>query len=152
MNHARAQEGTTLVEAIIAVGLLAGAVVGLAALSSVAVRQVALANERTMAMVLARQKLEALCREAPALGPSAENAWSVDSPGHVEYLDAHGRPIGARRGVYVRRWAVAPLAADANLLAIQVAVAVCRPRPGAAGCGDAVSQARLAGARSRLAW
>ena len=152
MNHARAQDGTTLVEAIIAIGLLAGAVVGLAALSSVAIRQVAHANERTMAMLLARQKLEALSREAPGLEPSAADAWSVDSPGHVEYLDAHGRPIGARRGVYVRRWAVAPLPADANLLAIQVDVAVCRPRPGTAGCGDAVAHARLAGVRSRLAW
>jgi hypothetical protein len=118
----------------------------------VAIRQVTLANERTMAMLLAYQKIEALCRDAPALAPSAVNAWYVDSPGHVEHLDAYGRPLGARRSVYVRRWAVAPLPADANLLAIQVDVAVCRPRPGAAGCGDAVAHARLAGVRSRLAW
>ena len=56
----RTDRGTTLVEAIIAIGILAGAVVALAGLSSVAMRQAAIARERSVATVLALQKLEAL--------------------------------------------------------------------------------------------
>jgi hypothetical protein len=146
------ERGTTLVEAIIAIGLLAGAVVSMAGLASVAIRTSAIARERSMATLLAVQKMEVLCRDASALAPSAANAWFVDTPGHVEYLDEFGRPLAGARGVYVRRWAVAPLPADANLLAITVVVAVCRTRPGSASCGDPVSHARLASVRSRLAW
>ena len=152
MINMREAAGTTLVEAIIAIGLLAGAVVSMAGLSSLAIRNASIARERSMATLLALQKMEALCRDAAALAPTAPNAWDVDTPGHVEYLDEYGRPLAGRRGVYVRRWAVAPLPADANLLAIDVDVAVCRTRPGSANCGDAVSHARLAGVRSRLAW
>jgi hypothetical protein len=152
MSNVRSERGTTLVEAIVAIGLLAGAVVSMAGLASLAIRNASIARERSMATLLAMQKMETLCRDASALAPSAANAWSVDTPGHVEYLDEFGRPLASARGVYVRRWAVAPLPADANLVAIQVEVAMCRPRPGASGCGDAVSHARLAGVRSRLAW
>lgn len=152
MRNLRFEHGTTLIEAIIAIGLLAGAVVTMAGLASVAIRTSAIARERSMATLLALQKVESLCRDAAALAPSAANAWSVDTPGHVEYLDEHGRPLAGRAGVYVRRWAVAPLPADANLLAIDVDVTVCRPRPGSTQCGDAVSHARLASVRSRLAW
>ena len=152
MRNLRFEHGTTLVEAIIAIGLLAGAVVSMAGLASAAVRNSALARERSMATLLALQKLESLGRDAAALAPSAADAWSVDTPGHVEYLHEYGRPLAGRAGVYVRRWAVAPLPADANLLAIRVDVAVCRPRPGSTHCGDAVSHARLASVRSRLAW
>ena len=152
MINMREASGTTLAEAVIAIGLLAGAVVSMAGLSSLAIRNASIARERSMATLLARQKMEALCRDPAALAPTAANAWSVDTPGHVEYLDEYGRPLGGHAGVYVRRWAVAPLPADANLLAIDVDVAVCRTRPGSSGCGDAVSHARLAGVRSRLAW
>jgi Tfp pilus assembly protein PilV len=152
MSNVRSERGTTLVEAIVAIGLLAGAVVSMAGLASVAIRTSTIARERSMATLLAVQKMEVLCRDASALAPSAANAWSVDTPGQVEYLDQYGRPLAGARGVYVRRWAVAPLPADANLVAIQVDVAMCRARSGASGCGDPVSQARLASVRSRLAW
>jgi hypothetical protein len=152
MINMREASGTTLVEAVIAIGLLAGAVVSMAGLASLAIRNASMARERSMATLLALQKMEALGRDAAALAPTAASAWSVDTPGHVEYLDEYGRPLAGRRGVYVRRWAVAPLPADANLLAIQVDVAVCRTRPGFASCGDTASHARLAGVRSRLAW
>jgi len=151
MSNMRTERGTTLVEAIIGIGILAGAVVALAGLASVATRHSAMARERSVATVLALQKMEALCRDVSSLPASSANAWAADTAGFREYLDAHGN-IVAGRGAYVRRWSVVPLPSDANLLAIQVDVTPCRPRSGVAGCGDARSHARLASVRSRTAW
>jgi type II secretory pathway pseudopilin PulG len=153
MTCMRTDHGTTLVEAVVAIAILAGAVVALAGLSSVATRNSALARERSVATILAFQKMEALCRDVSSAPASPANAWAVDTPGYLEYLDAHGNVVGGRGGgVYVRRWSVTPLPSDANLLAIQVDAAPCRRPPGAAQCGDAVSHARLATVRSRSAW
>ena len=153
MIHLQTERGTTLVEAIIAIGILAGAVVVLAGLSSVAVRTSALARERSIATLLALQKIEDVCLSAATSSPSPANAWAVDTPGHIEYLDQYGNLVAGTAGrVYVRRWSVTPLPSDANLLAIQVAVAPCRTPPGAVRCGDAGARVRLASVRSRVAW
>jgi type II secretory pathway pseudopilin PulG len=149
----RTARGTTLVEAIVAIGILAGTVVALAGLSSVAMRHAAIARERSTATIMALQKLEALCRDVSSIAVSPANAWSVDTPGYLEYLDARGNVTGGGPGgAYVRRWSVAPLPSDASLLAIQVDVAPCRMMPGATRCGDVLSHARLASVRSRVAW
>jgi type II secretory pathway pseudopilin PulG len=153
MSDRRTERGTTLVEAIIAIGILAGGVVALAGLAAVATRNSTLARERSVATILALQKMEALCRDVSSLPASPANAWAVDTPGYVEFLDPHGAAVGARGGgAYVRRWSIAPLPSDANLLAIQVDVAPCRTPPGASQCGDVASHARLASIRSRAAW
>jgi hypothetical protein len=153
MLKLRTEEGTTLVEAIVAIGILAGAVVALAGLASVATRTSAMARERSLATALALQKLEALSWDVSALATSPASAWAADTPGFVEFLDARGNIVGGRGGgAYVRRWSVAPLASDSNLLAIQVLVAACRTPPGAVHCGEATSRARLAVIRSRTAW
>jgi hypothetical protein len=153
MEPVRAEQGTTLVEAVIAIGILTGGVLAMAGLSSLAIRNAAIARERSMATILAAEKMEAVCRHA-ASGPlSPANAWSVDTPGFVEYLDAYGGPVaGPGRDVYVRRWSSAPLPADTNLLAIQVDVAPCRTPSDATRCGDVMAHARLASVRSRAAW
>ena len=153
MTNLTTERGTTLVEALIAIGILAGAVVVLAGLSSVAVRTTALARERSVAALLALEKMEEVCLDAASSPLSPANAWAADTPGHLEYLNSRGGLLAGRRGaVYVRRWSVTPLPSDANLLAIQVAVAPCRTPPGAAVCGDAGARVRLASVRSRAAW
>ena len=153
MAKRRTDDGTTLVEAIVAIGILAGAVVAMAGLASMATRASAMARERSLATVLALQKMENLSRNASSLATSSASAWAADTPGFVEYLDERGNVAGGRGGAaYVRRWSVAPLAADANLLASQIDGAACRTPPGAARCGDAASRARLAGIRPRTAW
>jgi Tfp pilus assembly protein PilV len=150
-NHP--ERGTTLLEAVIAIGILAGAVVSLAGLSSMAIRTSTLARERTLAAVYSLQKLEELCRDVRRLSTSPGDALESDTTGFIEYLDRHGHVVGATGGVvFVRRWSVTAMSADANLLAIQVDVAPCRKAPGANRCGDTTARARLASIRSRLAW
>jgi len=150
-NHP--ERGTTLLEAVIAIGILAGAVVSLAGLSTLAIRTNTLARERTLATVYSLQKLEELCRDARRLSTSPGDALESDTPGFIDYLDRHGAVVGAAAGVvFVRRWSVTEMPADANLLAIQVESAPCRKAPGANRCGDTAAGARLASIRSRLAW
>lgn len=145
--------GATLVEAVIAIGLLAGAVVSLAALASLAVRGHTLARERTMSVVLALQKMESLSREAATLPLSPADSLAHDVPGFVEFLDGRGRAAGAGDGVvFVRRWSVEPLPREAALLAIRVEVAPCRTIAPSASCGDATARARFCTVRSRLVW
>ena len=153
MSNLQSERGTTLVEAVVAVGILAGAVVALAGLASVATRTCAITRERSLATALAVQKMETICRDVSSLAASPPRAWAEDTPGFVEFLDPHGRVVGGRGGAaFVRRWSVAPLLSDANLVAIQVEVAACRTPPGAAHCGEPATRARLASIRSRLAW
>ena len=152
MSTLRSEEGTTLIEAVVAIGILAGAVVALAGLSSVATRNSAAARERSMATTLAYQKMEVLCRDVSAAAASPANAWAVDTPGYVEHLDRHGNLAGGRSSAaYVRRWSITPLPSDGSLLAIQVGVAPCRTVTGSAGRSDVLSHVRLASIRSRAA-
>jgi Tfp pilus assembly protein PilV len=150
--------GSTLIEAVVAIAILATAVVSLAGLVSVAVRTIALTRERTVAAILAAQKLEELFVATRPLSQSPPDAVSHDEAGFVDYLDAAGVVVSggaaARSVVYVRRWAVSPLGADAALTLIHAAVSPCRraaaPRDGE--CGDAAGTVRLATVRSSEPW
>jgi len=146
------ERGSTLVEAVVAIGLLAGAMTVLAGLSHLAVRSTTMARERSVAAILAVQKLEALGRDVRALATSPGNALEADAAGFIEYVDARGRVTAGDAAAFVRRWSVIALAPDAALLAIQVDAAACRAAPGARRCGDVGTRVRLASVRSRLAW
>jgi hypothetical protein len=152
MVRVRAECGTTLAEAVVAIGLLAGAVVLLAGLSHLAVRSATLARERSLAGIWAVQKMEALCRDVRPLSTSPGDALDSDSPGFVEYLDARGNVTAGEGAMFVRRWSVTAMTPAADLLAIQVDAAVCRREPGSGRCADVATRVRLAGVRSRLAW
>lgn len=125
-----AVHGFSLVEVLIASGLLATAVVSLAHLFAVATDANRAAGEITWATVLAAQKLEEL-RAAPFPQPSA--ALSVD------YLDSRGNRLddpGSTRRAYTRRWWIEPLpSAPHNTIAIAVVVA--RHRTGDGDTWDA---------------
>ena len=144
--------GTTLVEAVVAIGILTGAVTSLAGLSHMAIRSAMLARERSMAAIYSLQKMEALCRDVRSLATSPGDSLANDTPGFIEYLDPRGTVTASGSQAFVRRWSVTPVAFDANLLAIQVEVAPCRRLSAAARCGDAAARVRLASVRSRLAW
>ena len=142
MSHRNGCAGTSLVEAIVAVGLLAGAVVWLASFAALAVRTDARARERTLATLIAVQKIEALAAGTePALSPS--DTLAADAPGFVDFVDAAGRsgdrPDGA---AFVRRWLVSAVDGSSDLLRLTVEAAPCRRRA-PAGCGDPDARVRL---------
>jgi Tfp pilus assembly protein PilV len=134
--------GTSLIEAMIAIGLLAGAVVLMASLAALAVRTNARARERTLATLLAVQKIESLAAVSnPA--QSSLDTLEADAPGFVDFVDAAGqataRPDGA---VFVRRWLVSPVEGSSGLLRLTVEAAPCRRRPPGI-CGDPDTRVRL---------
>ena len=90
-------DGFSLVEVLVATGLLMTAIVSLAQLFVLATRANVAAGEMTEATVFAAQKIEEL-RAAPF--PSVLGSPSVD------YLDSRGERLGAAAGrrAYVRRW------------------------------------------------
>lgn len=128
--------GFSLVESVLAIGVLATALITLAQLISTSVATGARARYTTVAAVLAAQKMEEL-RSTKVLETSAVIA---------EYLDGSGRVTCVGIGecasmVYVRRWSMAPFAAQPDAVLIQVSVAHLRVRH---------REARLASVRARI--
>ncbi len=152
MNARSSTSGTTLVEAVVAIGLLAGAVTSLAGLSHMAIRSATLSRERSMAAIYSLQKMEALCRDVRSLAASPGDSLANDMPGFIEYLDPRGTVTAGAGRAFVRRWSVTAMPSDANLLAIQVQVEPCRHALAGGRCGDVAGRVRLASIRSRLAW
>ncbi len=120
------ERGFTLVEAVVAAGLLAGAVAALAHLFAASAGIITRSHYLTGAVLLAQQKLERL-RAEPALG---------DEPPTVEYLDAEGvvlcgGPPACGGAVFRREWSVQPseLAAAAVFVQVSVAPAAGSARP-----------------------
>lgn len=140
--------------------ILASTASVVAVLSAVSVRALHVARLRTMAAVLAEQKMEELRgtpwpADAPPPSASPASALDGDVPGYVDYLDADGHVMGGApasgRAVYVRRWSVRPLARrpfDAVVLRVRVLA------PGddlnvAAGGGRPVTGAELTALATR---
>ena len=125
--------GFSLVEVLIATGLLATAIASLAHLFALATHANLAAGEVTWATVLAAQKIEELRAE-----PFPEQP--VDQS--IEYLDSRGDRLDATasagRRAYTRRWWIEPLpSASDDTVAITVGVSRYRRgddgTPGAGG-------------------
>lgn len=119
--------GFSLIEAVVAVALLATAVVALAGLFGVATRSNLDARSTTYATVLAAQKLEQL----RATGVGRGGRLDADVAGWVDYLDPDARVVGGgstppASAAYVRRWSSralpAPLASPGGRVVVQVMV------------------------------
>jgi prepilin-type N-terminal cleavage/methylation domain-containing protein len=128
-RHARGQSGFTLVETLIALGLLAAVSAGIAHLFAITLRAGAAARESTLMTVLAASRLEQLlsldwCMAVgaappavprsdvttdlsrdpagpggPGLAEAPAGALDADTAGWVDYLDRHGRWAGTVPGV-----------------------------------------------------
>ena len=128
--------GFTLIEVIVAIGLLVALCVGASMLLTLAMEAIDRSRQRTMGVVLARAKLEHLLgltwsvrdvggalvllsdettdtgRAPPtATGrgtlPSPVDALSTSRDGYVDYLDSQGQPVGSPgAAIYVRRWSI----------------------------------------------
>jgi Tfp pilus assembly protein PilV len=146
----RKDDGFSLIEAVLAAGMLASLAVGVAQVFAVSARGSSIARVQTMAAILAAQKMEQLrsltWAHAPGgeplsdtatdltsdpptgagrgLQPAPAGSLDADVPLYVDYLSASGATVAVRdAGAYVRRWSIAPLASDpANLLLLQVRV------------------------------
>ena len=145
-----AEAGFTLLEVLVAAGLLVFIAVGLTQVSTLAVRASHAARAQTFCALLAAQKLEQLrsltwayteagdpvsddvtnlstdppSAGGPGLQPSSPGSIDADTPPYVDYLDADGGWVPSRAGAaYIRRWAIRPLAADPeNIIVLQVRV------------------------------
>ena len=95
--------GFTLVEVVVAIGLLVSGFVAFAYVASLGIRLVAEAKYRTFATVAASQKLEQL-RATRSLADVTAAAEYLDAEGGLVCLG--GEPCG--EAVYVRRWSIAP--------------------------------------------
>ena len=110
----QSSSGFTLVEAIIAIGLLTSGLVAFAYGVGLDVRLTADAKCRTIATIAASQKLEQL-RATPSLG-------DVDKA--AEYLDADGNLVCAggspcEGAVYARWWSIAAIPSNPRAVVIE---------------------------------
>ena len=115
--------GSSLVEVLTATLVFTVSVAALVPLVTGSVRAARAARDTGQASWVAWQKLEELRSVTFAdLAPSPPSSLETDTSGFVDYLSERGEPSDAR-GVYVRRWLVAPSASDDGEV-MRLAVAV----------------------------
>lgn len=143
------ERGFALVEVLVSAALLVAIAAGVAQVVAIAVRAAYADRVRTIATLLAAQKMEQLrslrlsdrwtdtssdppTDAGPGLAPSPPGTLDANVAFYADYLDGAGRWVGSGspapgEAVYVRRWAVRPCAADPdNTLILQVLVAAAR--------------------------
>jgi Tfp pilus assembly protein PilV len=111
----RQDRGSSLVECLVAIGLLTSALVALAHLAAVAVQVNAGAKYRTVATIVATQKVEQI-RAVPALQDVAEAVEQLNGRGEV-ICEGDVACAGA---VYRRRWSIGPVTTAPGSVLIQV--------------------------------
>jgi type II secretory pathway pseudopilin PulG len=136
MTHRPCTRGFTLVETIIATGLLVTAIAGLAHLFTLSIRFTRDSGQFGVALAAAQDQLEALralrfaydeageIATDPRLTASPATSLSDDLAGYVDWLDASGAVLpGADGAEYVRRWRITAMATDEpEAIAIDVCV------------------------------
>ena len=120
-NPSRAEAGFSIVEVLVATGILATALVALAQLFAIAQASNGAARSSTLTMILAEQKLEQLralqytfdrvglpvqdtttdlavyppaATGGKGLSPHTDNTLQANTNGYVDYLDHYGRTLG----------------------------------------------------------
>jgi type II secretory pathway pseudopilin PulG len=120
-NSSRAEAGFSIVEVLVATGILATALVALAQLFAIAQASNGAARSSTLTMILAEQKLEQLralqytfdrvglpvqdtttdlavyppaATGGKGLSPHTDNTLQANTNGYVDYLDHYGRTLG----------------------------------------------------------
>ena len=139
--HSSSSRGFSVLEALTAATLLAGAIVVLLHVVTQSAIQAVRTESAVVATTLAQAKLEELRAtpfrfddaggrvDDPALAASAADAHLDDSPPHLERLDRFGAPpTGDAPPDYVRRWSIAAYDANGDALRLTVCVAAARDR------------------------
>ena len=114
MRNAR---GFSLVETVLSIALLTGAIIALEQLVAIGIHHSAAASYRTLATIAAQQKVEQL-RAAATLDDEAGRVEHVDRSGNLVCATAQPCPAA----VFTVRWSVAPFAFTPGLVLIDVLV------------------------------
>lgn len=155
-------DGFTLIETVVATGILVTALAGIAQLLALSVRSTRDAGSQSAALIAAQGKLEALralaftydAAGSPVTASALEvrNSGSLDddTPGAVDYVDANGAILDedneGHGAVFTRRWRITPLDA---FVPEAIAIEVCVFHWPADGLAVAASEACLATVRAR---
>jgi len=156
-DHPR--NGFTLLETLVATGILVTALAGIAQLFVLSARFTRMSGTQGLALVAAQAKLEMLRSlplaygptgdsiTDPALEPSPPSSLREDTEGYVEPLDESGRAVDEDGDVaFIRRWAVTPID---HREPQAVVIEVCVFRAPAEGLAPVSAEACLATIRSR---
>lgn len=158
MFHQPSLRGFTLVETLVATGVLITAIAGLAQLFILSVRFTRDSAQFGTALVAAQDKLEALRSFAftyddngvaitdPRLTASPPAALAVNSEPYVDWLDAGGNPANAPGAAHVRRWRITEIPGGEPAA---IAIDVCVFAAPALGHGPDRAEACLATVRVR---
>lgn len=151
--------GFTLLETVVATGILITTLAGIAQLFILSAHLARHASASSIALVAAQDKLESLralpfgyddaggSLTDPALEPSPSNSLDADIERSVDWLDAGGQPAATDEGaVFVRRWRIATIAAPSPET---IAIEVCVFRAPAAGADPRSADACLSSLRTR---
>ena len=136
MTYRSSTRGFTLVETLIATGLLVTAIAGLAHLFALSAQFTRDSGQFGVALAGAQDKLEALRAlrfgyddggeivTDPRLSASPAASLSEDVASYVDWLDESGGVLPGSRGAeYVRRWRITAIASDEpEAIAIEVCV------------------------------
>jgi len=133
MKNAMREQGTSLIEALVASLIMTTGVATMAQLFSLSIASNAAARRSTIATVLAEQKIEQLRVEAAVAGSafpaSPPSSLDQSTDGFVDHLGVDGRVVSTStqppaQAIYTRRWSVEPITADPDApVVIQVIVA-----------------------------
>ena len=116
-------DGFSLVEILVATGLVVVAAAALAQLFAIAIHANARARATTFTVLLAQQKMEELVAafsqqdmSGASLGVTPAGALGRNTAGYCDYVDERGQSLGGGitpppGAAYLRRWSIDPLPA-----------------------------------------
>jgi type II secretory pathway pseudopilin PulG len=155
MDHSSSR-GFTLVETLVATGVLITAVAGLAELFALSMRFTRDSAQFGAALVAAQDKLESLralrfsydddgaARTDPRLQPSPPASLLENMDGYVDWLDHAGNGTLETAASYVRRWKITAIAeGEPAVIAIDVCVFSMRAQHGDPGHAACLATARV---------
>ena len=159
MSSPVSPRGFTLVETLVATGILITALAGVAQLFVLGTQLTKGASASGFALVAAQDKLESLRALAfaynafgqpttdPALQPSPESSLQEDLPPHVDWIDASGQSGAEADGAtLVRRWRIRALPAT---IPDAITIEVCVFQTPAIGSDPQTAEACLSTLRTR---
>ncbi len=155
-------DGFTLLETVVATGILVTAMAGIAQLFALSIRSTREAGSQSAALIAAQDKIEVLRSLAFTYGPvgdpvtdpgltvSSSASLAEDTAGFVDFVDAAGALVAvaaqAHGAVFTRRWRVTPID---YFLPEALAIEVCVFRWPAEGRAPQTAEACLATVRTR---